>query len=154
MSVLKLDGKFPHIHWLDLNGDGTVVECAIMREDNFGNISYIQVDKLDHVDKQRLMKILKTRNIENMELWDAMSTVTLGNGLNALKYFHQLVRVITNNGKIMKPQVGKQGVVLVDQNPDLKPTPEQMAAAQEVVDTGKEANVKPKRRPGRPRKAA
>jgi len=154
MSVLKLKGKFPHINWIDLQGDGTVVECAVMREDVQGNVSYLQIDKLDNVDKQRLMKILKTRNIENMELWDAMSTVTLGNGLNALKYFHQLVRVITPNGQIMKPQVGKQGVVLVDQNPNMKPTADQMAAAQEVVDAGKEANVKPKkRRAGRPRKA-
>jgi len=155
MSILKLKGKFPHINWIDLQGDGTVVECAVMREDRQGNVSYLQIDKLDNVDKQRLMKILRTRNIENMELWDAMSTVTLGNGLNALKYFHQLVRVITPNGQIMKPQVGKQGVVLVDQNPNTKPTAEQMAAAQEVVEAGKEANVKPKkRRAGRPRKAA
>ena len=85
MSVLKLKGKFPHINWIDLQGDGTVVECAVMREDVQGNVSYLQIDKLDNVDKQRLMKILRTRNIENMELWDAMSTVTLGNGLNALK---------------------------------------------------------------------
>ena len=153
MSILRLKGKFPHVDWIDLQGDGTVVECAVMREDNQGNVSYLQIDKLDNVDKQRLMKILKTRNIENMELWDAMSTVTLGNGLNALKYFHQLVRVITPSGQIMKPQVGKQGVVLVDQNPEMKPTPEQMAAAQEVVESGKEANVKPKKRRGRPTKA-
>ena len=155
MSILKMKGKFPHVHWLDLNGDNTLVECAVLREDSNENIMYIQIDKLDTVDKQRLMKILSSRNIESMELWDAMSTVTLGNGLNALAYFHQLVRVVTSNGSIMRPSLGKQGVVLTDTQPNMTPTPDEMALAQEILESGKEANVKPKaKRRGRPAKAA
>jgi len=143
MSVTSLKGKLPHIHWLDLNDDGTLIECAIMKKDSNQNIYYIQVDKLDGVDKQRLVKILTTRNVDTMELWDAMSSVTLGNGLNALKYFHQLVKVITDNGRIMAPQLGKQGVVLIDQTKSSAPTPQQMAEAQALLEQGDAANVKP-----------
>lgn len=154
MAVLKINGKFPHINWLDLNGDGTVVECAIMREDSNGNIYYIQIDKLDTVDKQRLIKILSSRNIENMELWDAMSTVTLGNGLNALRYFHQLVRVITNSGNIMRPALGKQGVTLISEEL-AKPTADDIAKAQEIMKIAETSDIKPtKKRRGRPKKAA
>lgn len=154
MAVQNIKGKFPHIHWLDLNDNGTLMECAVLKQDAQNNIYYIQIDKLDTVDKGRLIKILSTRQVENLELWDAMSTVTLGNGINALKYFHQLVQVITNNGSIMKPQLGKQGVVLVDQNQTMTPTAEEMAAAQEVVEAGNDAKVKPAKKRGRPAKAA
>ena len=37
---------------------------------------------------------------------------TLGNGMNALDYFHQLVKIITPSGTILDP---KQGVVGVRQ---------------------------------------
>ena len=142
MAITSLKGKLAHVHWLDLSDDGTLVECAIMKKDGNGNIYYLQVDKLDGVDKQRLVKILMSRNADQMELWDIMSTVTLGNGINALKYFHQLVKVITNNGRIMSPQLGKQGVVLVDQAKSKAPTPQQMAEAEALLASGDEANVK------------
>lgn len=144
MSIQTFKGKFPHVHWLDLNQDGTMVECAILKRDNMNNITYIQLDRLDNIDKNRLVKILSSRNVEQMELWDAMSTVTLGNGQNALKYFHQTVKVITDNGTVMIPQTGKQGVVLVNEAPNLQPTATEMARAQEIIDAGKETNVKPK----------
>lgn len=148
MSVQTIKGKFPHVHWLDLNEDGTLVECAVLRQDQLNNIYYIQIDKLDSVDKGRLVKILSGRQVENLELWDAMSSVTLGNGMNALKYFHQLVKVITNSGTVMKPQLGKLGVTLVNTESNKTPTPEQLSAAQEVVEAGNDANIKaaPKKR--------
>jgi hypothetical protein len=149
MAVQSLKGKLPHIQWLDLHDDGTLVECAIMRTDVNKNIYFIQVDKLDSIDKQRLVKILTSRNVDSMELWDAMSSVTLGNGLNALKYFHQLVKIITDSGKIMSPQLGKQGVVLVDTEAKNTPTPQQMAEAQALLETGDAANVKPAKKSGR-----
>jgi hypothetical protein len=45
-----------------------------------------------------------------MELWDLMSNHTLGNGMNALTYFHQLVKVITPDGKITDPRAGRMGL--------------------------------------------
>ena len=150
MSVQQMNGKFPHVKWLDLNETGTMVECAILKKDRMNNIYYIQIDKLDNIDKNRLVKILSSRNVNQMELWDAMSTVTLGNGVNALKYFHQLVKVITDNGSIMSPQLGKQGVMLVDTNKAQAPTPTDVAKAEQIVESAKETGVKaPAKRRGR-----
>ena len=142
--ALIAEGRYPHIHWIDIENDGTMVECAIMKQDAPGNIYYIQLDKLDSIDKQRLVKILKTRNIENLELWDAMSNVTLRNGINCLKYFHQLVRVLTPENVVLRPSSGQYGVKLVDANPNTTPTADEMAMAKDLLAEGEEAGVKPK----------
>jgi hypothetical protein len=39
-----------------------------------------------------------------------MANKTLGNGMNALNYFNQLVKVITPNGKILDPKSGQIGI--------------------------------------------
>ena len=153
MSINAIKGKLPHIEWLDLEENGTMTECAIMRRDRIGNIYYLQIDKLDMVDKNRLVKILNSRNVETMELWDVMSAVVLGNGVNALKYFHQLVRIITDTGAIMAPQLGKQGVAMVKEATNT-PTPQEMAVAEHLLEAGKEAKViSAKRKAGRPKKS-
>jgi hypothetical protein len=101
--------KYPHVEWIDLKNDGTLVECAIMRKDANGNIYFFEVGNLDNVDKQRLFNIIVDRNASRYELWDLMSQKTLGNGLNALEYFHQLVKVITPAGQVMTPRAGVLG---------------------------------------------
>lgn len=98
-----------HLEWLDLSGNGTLTECAIMKEER-GNIFHIQLTHLDDIDKKRLVSILSSRNASTMELWDLMMQVTLGNGINALDYFHQLVKVITPSGEIMDPMSGRRGI--------------------------------------------
>jgi hypothetical protein len=40
-----------------------------------------------------------------------MSQVTLGNGANALDYFHQYVKVLTPGGAVINPTVGRIGAV-------------------------------------------
>ena len=102
--------KYPHIEWLDLQKDGTRVEAAVMKRDALGNTYFIRLDSLDNIDKKRLLKIVTNRNAELYELWDLMSNVTLGNGVNALEYFHQLCKVSTANGKIMNPSNSVVGV--------------------------------------------
>lgn len=144
MAIRVIDHKFNHIKWIELEGDGDMVECAVMKIDQTGGIYFIQLEKLDAIDKRRLVKIISNRNAKSFELWDLMAGVTLGNGLNALKYFHQLVRVITPEGKIYKPTMGRQGIQLIDTKPQLAPTPEQLAEAQDMVEAGKDAGVKPK----------
>ena len=84
--------RYPHIEWVDLTNDGTLVEVAVMRRDGLGNMYFVRLDALDEIDKRRLFKIVTNRNAELYELWDLMSNVTLGNGVNALEYFHQLVK--------------------------------------------------------------
>lgn len=108
MAIQQHAGNLPHIKWLELKGDGVLTECAVLKTDGFGNIHYIEVPILDSIDKQRLARILTNRNAPTFELWDLMSQITLNNGVNALEYFHQLVKVISPDGVVMNP---RQGVV-------------------------------------------
>lgn len=107
---IQKSAEHPHIEWIELQGDGILHECAVLRRDGFGNVYYFKTNSLDNIDKQRLAAILADRNANNFELWDLMSHRTLGNGVNALAYFHQLVKVLTPNGKTVEPQSGQVGV--------------------------------------------
>lgn len=107
--VQTVKSQYPHIEWIDLGSDGTLVECAIMKKDTTGNIYFFEVSKLDSIDRQRVLQIISDRNTNNFELWDLMANKVLGNGANALEYFHQLVKVITPSGKIINPQLGRIG---------------------------------------------
>jgi hypothetical protein len=110
MAVKTLPSReFPHVEWIDLRDDGTLHECAIMKRDANGNIYFFEIHSLDDIDKRRLFKVITNRNAHMYELWDLMSQVTLGNGVNALEYFHQLVRVITPRGRIISPTLGVVG---------------------------------------------
>ena len=114
MAITKQAGGFPHVQWIDLKGNGVLTECAVLKEDGFGNTFYIEIPKLDGIDKNRLLRIVSNRNARNFPLWDLMSQVTLNNGINALEYFHQLVKVITPEGVIMNPRSGEVGTGRVD----------------------------------------
>lgn len=107
MQVQKTN--VPHVEWLELNGDGLMHECAIMKRDRNGNTHYLEIAKLDKIDKSRLTRILSSRNATQMELWNLMGDVTLNNGVNALEYFHQMVRVISEAGAIYNPRSGVIG---------------------------------------------
>jgi len=104
-----IPGKYPHIAWIDLEHDGIAVEIAVMKNDDSG-LYFIRLDQLDRIDKQRLFKVINNRNANLYELWDLMSNCTIGNGSNALSYFHQLVKCYTPQGKIIKPTEGRRGV--------------------------------------------
>lgn len=107
-------GRLPHIYWIDLKDNGVLYECAVMKTDGNGNRFYFEVGPLDGIDKQRLTRILTSRNAKSFELWDLMSNVTLNNGINALGYFHQLVKIISEQGVIYNPRAGVVGVGQVD----------------------------------------
>ena len=114
--------EHPHIEWIELHADGILHECAVLKRDGLGNVFYFKTNSLDTIDKQRLAAILSDRNANNFELWDLMSHRTLGNGVNALAYFHQLVKVLTPNGKTVDPQSGQVGVAPVGTQA-IAPTP-------------------------------
>ena len=101
--------SYPHVEWLDLHQNGVLTECAVMKKDSNGNIYHFSIAALDDVDKNRLRNILVSRNAANFHLWDLMEQVTLGNGVNALEYFHQLVKVQTPGGAIIDPMQGRIG---------------------------------------------
>jgi len=106
INVIK--GKYPHVGWVDLEGQGILTEVAVVKESNTG-LYFIRLDQMDGIDKQRLFRIITNRNAHMYELWDLMSNVTLGNGANSLDYFHQYVKVLTPSGKVMNPQMGRIG---------------------------------------------
>lgn len=103
--------EYPSVEWLELYEDGKMHECAILKRDDGGNVFFFEVNALDNIDRMRLAQILSDRNASNFELWDLMSQRTLGNGINALAYFHQLVKVLTPNGKVMDPRPGVMGIL-------------------------------------------
>ena len=110
MAIRSQQGAMKHVEWLDLKQNGLMVECAIMKRDSHGNIYYFELGHLDSIDKGRIARILKNRNAANFELWDLMSQTTLNNGVNALEYFHQLVKIISPDGVIYTPKGGVVGV--------------------------------------------
>jgi len=115
MTITVRPGHLPHIKWIDLANNGTLIECAVMSEDALGNIAFVQVNQLDAVDRRRLLKIITSRTATQFPLWDLLSNITLNNGVNALTYFHQLVRTISQNGVISSPRPGEIGTgMLVD----------------------------------------
>lgn len=109
MAIQQRDGASPHIKWLELNQDGILHECAIMKTDPHGNIYYFELGKIDNIDKQRMARLLQNRNADRLELWDLMSSTTLNNGVNALTYFHQLVKIISPMGTKYTPRGGVVG---------------------------------------------
>jgi ABC-type uncharacterized transport system involved in gliding motility auxiliary subunit len=125
MSITIKQGTYPHIKWIDLKNNGILTECAVLKQDSFGNTYYIEVPNLDGIDKQRLARIVGNRNATNFELWDLMSQITLNNGINALEYFHQLTKIITSEGVVMSPRAGTVGTKMgtVDTNQPVAPSP-------------------------------
>ena len=118
-TVKTLASKFPHVEWIDINKDGILHECAILKKDNNGNIFFFEIGPLDNIDKQRLFNLITNRNAHLHELWDLMSQTTLGNGINGLTYFHQLVRIITPSGKITSPRPGEMGAPMGQVNTNI-----------------------------------
>jgi hypothetical protein len=107
INILK--GKYAHVGWVDLENKGIMTECAIMKNNPQSGLFFIKLNNLDIIDKQRLLRIVVNRNAHLYELWDLMSNITLGNGANALDYFHQYVRCLTPSGEIISPNEGRRG---------------------------------------------
>ncbi len=99
-----------HIGWIDLKGDGTQQEIAVLKVDPENeDIYFIAINDLDDIDRRRLIKVLKTPNALNYPLWELMANNTLSNGQNALDFFHQLVKIRTHSGTIMSVNSGRIG---------------------------------------------
>lgn len=107
--MAKAQAKIPHIEWVDLYQDGMLHEVAIVKRDKLKNIHFIKIDELDRIDRTRLASILRDRNAGAFELWDLLSQKTLGNGMGALDYFHQITKVATPTGQIYTPNESKVG---------------------------------------------
>ena len=127
---------FPHIKRIDLHNDGTVHEVLVMQELDNGDLYFIRIDYLDEIDRNRMRTILSKRDAAKYPLWDLLDQTTLPNGVNALVFFQQFVKVRSASGKIFNPGQGRMGM-----RPVLAPTAQ--AQAQQAAGRG----------PGRPPKA-
>lgn len=105
-----MEGKYPHIEWLDLHRNGVATECAILKRDADGNIYHFALQSLDLIDKKRLLDIVTNRNAHLYELWDLMSQITMRNGVNALVYFNQLAKVLTPSGQLIDVDPARRGL--------------------------------------------
>lgn len=119
--------SFPHVFWVDLRQDGILTEIAVVKQDQLGNTYFFPIGTLDNIDKNRLKNILASRNADRFPLWDLMQSVTLGNGVNALEYFHQLVKILTISGQVMEITSGKIGAPIPPAVQSIKPEPSQFA---------------------------
>lgn len=122
-------GALPHIEWLDIKGNGVFHECCVVKRDDFGNISFFSVNSLDRIDKNRLVRILSSRLAPQMACWDLLSQSTLNNGVNALEYFHYLVKTVTPTGQVYSPREGIVGTNQVTGKMDTRSEEDRVAAA-------------------------
>lgn len=86
----------PHMEFLRLDQNSSNYdECIVLRTDGYGNKMFIKVANLDKTDANRLLAILQSpaARLPGVELWRVLLEKRLGNGMNALEYFHQLVKV-------------------------------------------------------------
>ncbi len=107
---IQKSATHPHIEWIEIYGDGILHECAVLHIDQLGNRLFFQVNHLDTIDRNRLAHIMSDRNARTLPLYEIMRQKTLGNGINALQYFHQYVKILTPNGKVLDTKSGQVGV--------------------------------------------
>jgi hypothetical protein len=105
--------EYQHVQFLDLYGNGLMEEVVVIKEEVNGDKYFIQTHGLDLVDLERLRTIIDRRDSNLYPLWDLMSQTMLRNGMNALEYFDQLVRVKTAAGPIINRPRSGTGVVQV-----------------------------------------
>lgn len=105
--------EFQHVQYLDLYGNGIFTEVVVVKEEVNGDKYFLQTNLLDIIDLERLRNILDKRDSAAYPMWDLMANTMLRNGMNALEYFHQLVRVKTKAGPIVQPGKAGQRVVQI-----------------------------------------
>ena|SRR5216683_655769 len=114
---------FPHVERIDLKNDGTSYEVLVMQKAPNGDLYFIRILDLDEIDKKRMRTILSKRDAAKYALWDLLDQTTLPNGVNALVFFQQFVKVRSLSGEIFSPGSGRMGMGPAPQ------VPQQQAAA-------------------------
>ena len=123
--------KYNHVFWADLEGKGLMQEIIVVAKDNYyGTVWFIPMNALDAVDRRRIFKLVTDRSASMLPLFEVMSNTRLGNGVNALEYFHQLTKMWTASGQIVDPNSGLIGAAPVMQVPSPAVQQQQYAAQQ------------------------
>lgn len=161
--------KYPHIAAVDLHGNSIGVEVAVVSVDvRNGDLYYIRLDQLDSIDLRRLAGIIQKRDAWRYPLWDLLDQTTLNNGMNALEFFQQMVKVRTVGGQIFAPGAGQRGLPInqttlqqhaykgpASQGYDVKKTDVEVEEYEEVeeVEVADATPAPVRRKAGRPKKA-
>lgn len=158
--------QFPHIAAADLFGKNVANEIAVVAIDNRnGDLYFIRLDQLDPIDIKRLRNVILSRDSARYPLWDLLSQKTLQNGMNALEFFQQFVKVRTVGGQIVSPGQGSRGLPINAEFGYKGPAAQGAAPVSATAEEGEdyaeetdEAAVAPvaipaKRKAGRPKKA-
>ena len=85
-------GAQRHMERLPLDADGTQHEVIVLKRYPNGDRMFIRVEDLDDEDRKRMKTYLSEPHAAQFELWDLLCNRRLGNGMNALEYFHQLAK--------------------------------------------------------------
>lgn len=140
----------PHVTLIDLFNNGIDYEVIVMKNNKAnGDVFFIRTDYLDDIDRNRAGMILSRRDAARYEAWDLFAQITLANGVNALEYFHQFVKVKTRSGEIMAPNLYRTGSVQRTRLSNHATAPLASAAPQPAVASDSSAP----RKAGRPPKA-
>ena len=124
MAQAQAPQRIPHVEWIDLHNDGVSQEVIVMsRNVNNGDLYFILISDLDEIDRSRILRVLKKRDADKYPLYDLLINDTLKNGMNALEFFHQLVKIRLSNGMIVPVDSGKRSSMNFTVNPNLTPPP-------------------------------
>lgn len=77
-----------HIFLCDIRDDGTVHQILVLKKTAQGSIYYVEIDPLHDIDKRRIRQIITSQHANKYEAWELFSQARLGNGMNALEFFH------------------------------------------------------------------
>ena len=145
----------PHVTLIDLFNNGIDYEVIVLKNNKVnGDVFFIRTDYLDDIDRNRAGMILSRRDAARYEAWDLFAQITLANGVNALEYFHQFVKVKTRSGEIMAPNLYRTGSVQRTRlNPHAQPMRQQVAQPQQQVAQQAAPSAAAPRKAGRPPKA-
>jgi hypothetical protein len=78
-----------------------------------GSVSYIDVALLDNIDKGRIKYVIDGVHSDKYPLFELLSQARLSNGLNALDYFHPVVKIKRAPGHINTSGGGGLGSIKV-----------------------------------------
>ena len=127
-------GSYRFLEWIDLEQNGVMIECAILKKFPNGDTYFFALSSLDNIDKQRLRNILVHKSASlYCELWSMLEQHTLGNGMNALLYFNQLAKLRTASGQMLPFGGGQKGAVQQQSQPTASQNFEALAKSKAAV---------------------
>lgn len=96
---------YPHHYWLKCES-GYDKEVVLVKAFPNGDRALLFIDHLDSIDLIRIREfLLSEENHTGSEFWSVLKGKTLSNGINALTYFHQLVKILKTDNSIVDPNI-------------------------------------------------